>query len=286
MLAGKQYNRAIRTHKLVYEALMRILLNSFKEQLELDEKESTTLEGLNAYADIDSAKQEEICQTFELYKQRLRDSNGPTANLWLSYIDMIDLLLNHIRSVHDGTWRLYLATLRQILPWFFSYDHVNYARYAPVYYYDMLSLEQTHPEVHEAFNTGYFSIQLHSTNSFSRLPVDEVIEKTINLDTQTAGGTKGFSRKSNTVEKYYLTCDARSLFTRYLNQVSETGNRTHKHADLLPGRIRKDERDVKAIVTVLTQGWINLFLSSSEMIVVSTGVCVPNTISIDLLTAY
>ena len=72
-------------------------------------------------------------------------------------------------------------------------DHENYARFLPVYYYDMLNLHTTNPDVHEAFVQGNFCIQLDSCNSFSRLSVNEVIEKTVNMDTQTAGRTKGFS---------------------------------------------------------------------------------------------
>ena len=35
-----------------------------------------------------------------------------------------------------------------MLPWFRTYDHLNYARWAPVYYADMLKLKQSAPEVY------------------------------------------------------------------------------------------------------------------------------------------
>ena len=36
-----------------------------------------------------------------------------------------------------------------MLSWFRTYDHLNYSGWAPVYYSDMLSLEQRAPEVYQ-----------------------------------------------------------------------------------------------------------------------------------------
>ena len=46
-----------------------------------------------------------------------------------------------------------------MLPWFSTYDHLNYARWAPVYYSDMLSLEQSAPEVYQEFVAGNFVVK-------------------------------------------------------------------------------------------------------------------------------
>ena len=40
---------------------------------------------------------------------------------------------------------------------------------------------------------GGMSVQLGTTNTFGRIPIDQTIEETANKDTQTAGGTEGFS---------------------------------------------------------------------------------------------
>ena len=129
----------------------------------------------------------------------------------------------------------------------------------------MLNLHTTNPDVYEAFVQGNFSIQLDSCNSFSRLPAYELIEKTVNLDTQTGGRTKGFSRRSSTVERFYLTSDTRASFIRLLDKVSEAKNNTYKHPDLYPGRIKKDEQDVQSIVNLLSNEWINPFLKTYDM---------------------
>jgi hypothetical protein len=52
---------------------------------------------------------------------------------------------------------------------------------------------------------------------FRRIPVDQTLKVTGNRDTQTVGGTKGFSLKPETA-KYYLSADHRSMAMRQLRE--------------------------------------------------------------------
>ena len=61
---------------------------------------------------------------------------------------------------------------------------------------------------------GGFPCQIGSKNTFDRIPVDQTIEETINKDTQTAGGTKGFSTKINAVTNDYITANDRANYVR------------------------------------------------------------------------
>lgn len=47
-----------------------------------------------------------------------------------------------------------------------------------------------------------------------KIPVDQACEETVNKDTQTPGGTKGFSLKPRVFNKYYLVAEYRSIFMR------------------------------------------------------------------------
>ena len=42
--------------------------------------------------------------------------------------------------------------------------------------------------------------------------MDQATEETVNKDTQTPGGTKGYSLKPSAVIRYYLTAEFRSIF--------------------------------------------------------------------------
>ena len=69
------------------------------------------------------------------------------------------------------------------------------------------------PEVHQQFMQGGVSVQFGSQNPFGRIPVDQTIDETVNRDTQTAGGTEGFSLKQAAGERYFLTSEAIQTYT-------------------------------------------------------------------------
>ena len=50
--------------------------------------------------------------------------------------------------------------------------------------------------------------------------MDQTIEETINKDTQTPGGAKGFSIKRNAVTKYCITADDRAKCVRQRDRFS------------------------------------------------------------------
>ena len=54
--------------------------------------------------------------------------------------------------------------------------------------------------VHAFMEAGGFSVQMSPDNAFGQIPVDQTIEETINNDTQTAGGTRGFSLKPGALQ--------------------------------------------------------------------------------------
>ena len=80
-----------------------------------------------------------------------------------------------VRASREGHWTLHLSCIRQMLPWCFAYDAINNAQYMSVYYSDMTSLQEEHPEVHEFMKTGGFSVQMSSNNTFGRIPVDQTV---------------------------------------------------------------------------------------------------------------
>ncbi len=98
------------------------------------------------------------------------------------------------------------------------YDQLNYACYLPYYYKQMSSLSTTHPNVHSQFMNARWLLSGTRT-PFGRIPVDQTIEVTVNKDTQTPGGTKGFSLKPGAVSQYYLTSEYNSSYLRQLRNM-------------------------------------------------------------------
>ncbi len=302
VLEGKQYNRAVRFHKLTCEALMRLAWAGFSDWLEAKHHDDLThlnhtlsecfeLHQNTCSATLTSAMENESCKRiFELfveYQKLLMNQRGPLSALWMTYIQMVETLLGLLRADREGDWQLHLHCIREIIPWCFAMDKTNYARYLPVYYAHIENLHKTNPDLYEHFERGGFTVQRSDTNQFGRIAVDQTTEETVNKDTQTAGGTRGFSLKPGTVSRYYLTAEYRASALRQMREHVATSSRVFSHADLGASRISKDESDVSSITDLLENNWTNPFLpDSQDMVSISTGTVAPPNVVHDLLTAH
>ena len=113
-------------------------------------------------------------------------------------------------------------------------------RYLSAYLSETSHLVEDHPEVFEHMQSGGFAVQIGEHNPFGKIPVDQACEETVNRDTQTAGGTKGFSLKPKVVSKYYLVAEYRSIFLRNLKDMLHMdGAPGCQHNDLQKGRIAR-----------------------------------------------
>ena len=118
---------------------------------------------------------------------------GVMSTFWQSYLDMVSRLLTFLRATREGDWLLHISCVRQMLPWFFAYDRVNYSRYLSVYWWQMVRLPQTHPAAYEQLMKGEFCVQRSQSSSFAQVAVDHCIEQTMNRDSKTKGGIVGIS---------------------------------------------------------------------------------------------
>jgi len=301
VMEGRRYNRGVRFHKIMYEALMRLVWKGFRPWIEANQQESKSLIE-NVYQECESLHND-ICEKefkqhlaspsyekfgelFKQYMNFLRARNGKLSAFWMSYIEMIEILLGLLRASREGNWELHLSCVRKMIPWCFSYDNINYARYLSAYLSEMSHLDSEHPDVAAYLRSGGFSVQIGDRNTFGRIPVDQSCEETVNKDTQTPGGTKGFSLKPAAVSKYYLVAEYRSIFLRHLKDMLHLSASTAQHNDLQQSRIDRDESDVKSLIALMEESWINPFQGDvSELICLSTGKLATSDIEHDLLDA-
>ena len=137
VLTGKHYNRALRVHKVVYEALERILLQVY-ESLHgclFDKQGVTTLDHLaknpckdNLLACLASESCNKSLDRYDEFKETVRQGAlGKTAQFWLSYMEKVGLILQFHRAAKENCLTLHLATLQRMCSMFFSFDHPKYA---------------------------------------------------------------------------------------------------------------------------------------------------------------
>ena len=147
VLNGKAYNRAVRFHKLMYEACTRLVWESFIDWL--NETHSTEIQNLvflqlNIQDLIESGfdpcvfneilNSEQMAFIFSKLQQYidiLRAKNGTMSGFWMSYIDLTCLLLDFLRASREGNWDLHLTLIKELIPWCFAYSKTNYLRYLP-----------------------------------------------------------------------------------------------------------------------------------------------------------
>lgn len=149
IMERKRYNRVVMFHKLFYKTLMRIIwtefvawlkimnmsflhnLNSALEQIEKLDGQILLVQWNSLLSNSSCVK---IVELFNDYLDYLGHENGNLSTFWISYIDMVEILLGMIRDFREGNWFFYFATIRAVIPWTFAHDKQNYARYLPVYY--------------------------------------------------------------------------------------------------------------------------------------------------------
>ena len=68
------------------------------------------------------------------------------------------LLLAFVRSFREANFELYIDALSKMVPWFFSLDHTNYARWLPIHIRDMYRLNDVAPDVAVHFQQGNFAV--------------------------------------------------------------------------------------------------------------------------------
>ena len=133
-----------------------------------------------------------------------------------------------------------------MLPWVFAYDRTNYARYLSVYWCEMTTLPQTHPESNAPLLDGHFTLQRSSKSAFAQVAVDQTTEQTLNCDSKTSGGILGISLNQGAAQRWVLTAHDRAITLQICREMAgmhDAQNQHHKETTSpLP---KKVEGDVK-----------------------------------------
>jgi len=131
VLDGRRYNRGVTLHKIMYEALMRLAWQGFNAWIEESHKESKTT--VDTFFSQIGELYDYICETqfkkqmtrtssvdfvelFDKYTEFLRHENGKLSKFWLSYLDMVEILLRLLRASREGNRELHVSAIRSMIP--------------------------------------------------------------------------------------------------------------------------------------------------------------------------
>ena len=129
-MGGRHYNRGVRAHKIIWEALSRLHWKKFEAFLDDDRagcpvsfekisealknlRSSCTKDRLSSLLTVDGVKT--VLAAFEGFCTE-SGTEQPLFAFWNSYLEMVELLLSFVRATREGNWDLHVACLRKLLP--------------------------------------------------------------------------------------------------------------------------------------------------------------------------
>lgn len=129
VISGHMYNRSVRCHKILYEALSRLQLQAFLEenpdmQSQFDDDVKTLLASLELNIITDSELRSKFSEFVTTQAQR-----NSIFRFWNNYLIMVGVLLHFIRATRESDWVSHINSLRLMLPYFYALDRQNYARF-------------------------------------------------------------------------------------------------------------------------------------------------------------
>ena len=92
-----------------------------------------------------------------------------------------------MRAVREANFLLYVDALTKIVPWFFALDYAS----IPIHLRDMTALKVTHPDVHDQFLKGKFTVK-KTIHNFSAIAIDQAHEQN-NASVKGDGGAVGLT---------------------------------------------------------------------------------------------
>ena len=269
-LKGKHYNRALRIYKLLYEALVRLLIRSGSEHgITIPNDINFMIEiirnlELDAVDRLFTFEQLTEDEQFNLFIKKLfKQFSMPDHHLFkymASLMEMIEILFLNIDSIRTHNLDNFLSSIRLMMPWMKAYDCSNYGRWLPVYWEGMKSL----PPEHKFMMEKIFAQSL-TTNPYSAQPPDMWIEVTMNKGSKIKSGWKRtlYSEKGLFVQvKNSNNVNAlRNCMKTFLN---ETKRIHHVHKENVSSRLKADEKAVQDLVDLLIEWQCNPFDSTSQ----------------------
>lgn len=252
VLEGKGYEKAVRAHKLTFQAIWQILLPQLLEYVSEEDGDLRNLIDAALNANDVLALQNILTQArFSDMLTYFQEKHQDDANfcLWWQYLNMVQVLLFFIRAQRDADWDLHLEAFRRMLPYFHRYDHTNYAKWGTVYLAEMNQLPQ---EVEEEFKAGNFVVKA-SQLKFNQVDPDHA-QEWLNGTCKKSGGIIGITKTLAALDRWSLSFTLRAKVVQDTHQLfGSTLDESLQHKEGGPSRRLHDEKDEDNLVKYLTQ---------------------------------
>ena len=120
---------------------------------------------------------------------------------------------------------MYVDSMKALVPWFFSMDHHNYARWIPVHIRDMENLP---PTIKEEFEQHGHWVVFKTTNRFSAIPIDQAHENNNDI-VKGSGGAVGLTENPSAFRKWMLAGPEQARMLKEFEASLSEGSEMHYH---------------------------------------------------------
>ena len=204
IFSGKAYKRGLEYHITTSLAILMLRFDSIvsklpKEQIEVqssalkDKLQERKPEMVEIFKDI------QLWYTANVKPQESDKDIGEFAQFMTEYLHQVESLLHLVSACRAGDWEGYLASLENLIRYFFARDHLNYARLMPVHLAQMNALEEDDPETWNSLKSGAFVVA-KSDIPFSHLFIDQALEQEMKK-LKGHGGIVGLSRDEAALDR-------------------------------------------------------------------------------------
>ena len=179
-----------------------------------------------AYTEYSSSQEdEEGLKSLEAWCDE-RAKASPQFHFWFTILQLQLQVLIFVRSLREADFKLYIESLSQLVPWFFSLDHTNYARWIPVHLRDMVTLAEKHPAVHQEFLHGNFTVN-KTGRAFSNIAIDHAHEQN-NACVKGDGGAVGLTQNPAALRRWMVSGPE---IARLINEFQASMEKPEKESD-------------------------------------------------------
>ena len=291
VLSGKAYARSIRGHFIIHDALIQLLLLTvLKNRFKADGNQSLCCaddvtaavshiyeqcwnNGLDVHdcSILENEHLLDIGQKLDELKHLLA-SQSRTCNLWLHYIDYVDVVKLFILAEWTSDWFLHLTACERMLYLLAATGHYNYAKSCRLYVQQMHDLCQSHPALHEQFVNGNHTIR-RSDRLWAGLSCDLVIEQTLMKSVKGRGGlTRGRGMHSSVRYAWTNTMSECASIHLAMSTLTGLNDRDHEHVEVTNARMNRDEADLRKVKNCLFDNSPFRFVDAENLVSLSSGV--------------
>ena len=144
---------------------------------------------------------------------------------WSITLQFALTILDIVSSIRQRNFQMYVASLIELVPWFFTLDHTHYARWLPVHIRDMVSLSDKHPAVAFEFGKGNFTV-CKTSRPFSAIAVDHAHEQCNKL-VKEEGGAIGLTGNEHALRRWMIAGPEVARMVEEFEQIEECSEKKH-----------------------------------------------------------